>query len=186
MTEPVFETERLTIRRWSNSDIRRVLEIYSHPEVTEHLPECAVATLDEAETFLQRRLASYARYGPGYGVWAAARKVDGLVVGTVMLKHLPGDGGALTEDVEVGWHLGRESWGMGYGTEMARGALSHGFLHQGESSILAVTEAENTRSLAVMERLGMVHRGITRAYYGQTCVLYEMTAERWAALTSAV
>lgn len=183
MSRPVFETERLHIRRWVESDAPRVLEIYRDPEVTEHLPECSVSSLPEAEVLLRRRLNSYTRYGAGYGIWAAETKETRRLVGTVMLKQLPEETGALTADVEVGWHLARDCWGQGYATEMARGALAHGFQRQRETVIFAVTEEENHRSLAVMKRLGMEHRGQTSAYYGQECVLYAMTAERWRALS---
>ena len=60
--------------------------------------------------------------------------------------------------------------------------LDHGFEHQGERVICAVTKPANTRSLKVMNRLGMIHRGMTRAYYGLDCVLYEMTHQRWTEL----
>ena len=185
MSEAVFETDRLTIREWTEGDVARLLEIYSDPEVTEHLPECTLSNLEEAQTFLTRLVRTYTSFGDGYGLWAAVRKNDGLPVGTVLLKHLPGEDGVGTSDVEVGWHLARECWNRGYATEMALGALAHGFTRQGDSVIWAVTEEENLRSLAVMERLGMAHRGMTRAYYGMECVLYEMTAERWRALRSS-
>ena len=180
--EPVFETERLCIRRWRQGDEPRLVEIYSHPEVVEHLPKCDVPTLEAAHAFLERLIRTYTAYGPGYGLWAAVRKEDGVPVGTVLLKHLPGEDDVSTSDVEVGWHLARECWNQGYATEMAQAALDHGFEHQGERVICAVTKPANTRSVKVMNRLGMTHRGMTRAYYGLDCVLYEMTYQRWTEL----
>jgi RimJ/RimL family protein N-acetyltransferase len=58
--------------------------------------------------------------------------------------------------VEVGWRLTRTAWGHGYATEAARAALTYGFDRLALPEILAVTAAGNTRSRAVMRRLGMV------------------------------
>ena len=146
------------------------------------MPEIQVSRIEEIEARLPLMLRTYTRYGEGYGVWAAERKSDGFAVGTVMLKFFPDAEDAITEDVEIGWHLGRESWGRGYATEMATGALAYGFDRLGNTRIAAVTEPENHRSMAVMERLGMIHRGMTTAYYGVQSVLYDIDRARWRAL----
>ena len=164
---PVFETERLFARRWEAEDAPDLFAIYSNTEVTRFLGDAGVSTMEEIHERLPRIMGTYARYGPGYGVWAAVRKADGLIVGTVLLKALPGpDQAILTEDIEVGWHLRRDVWGMGYATEMGEGALRHGFEHQGLTLIHAVVEPGNQGSSAVAERLGMVLQGRTSAYYG--------------------
>ena len=185
MTEQVYETERLRIRHWTKSDAQRLFEIYSHPAVWEHIPELRVQRLEEAGPRLTHLAATYRRYGPGLGVWAALRKSDELVVGTVMLKNIPDGDQQLTAEIEVGWHLARDCWGQGYATEMAQGALRHGFQQKNLDRIIAVTHAENVGSEAVMKRLGMSHRGLTQAYYGEELVLYELQLEQWRALESA-
>jgi RimJ/RimL family protein N-acetyltransferase len=57
--------------------------------------------------------------------------------------------------VEVGWRLARAHWGKGYATEAARAALAFGFEQVGLNEIVSFTVPANTRSIAVMERLGM-------------------------------
>ena len=49
----------------------------------------------------------------------------------------------------------RGAWGQGYASEAARAALNYGFGPLGLPEIVAVTMARNTRSQAVMRRLGM-------------------------------
>lgn len=163
----VFETERLIARRWVPEDAPDLFAIYSHPEVTRFLTGTRVSTMEEIHDRLPRILGTYERYGPGFGVWAAVRKEDDLVLGMVLLKALPGpDEAILTDDIEVGWHLRREVWGMGYATEMGAGALRHGFERQGLREIHAVVDPGNVASVAVAERLKMTLRGRTEAYYG--------------------
>ena len=60
-----------------------------------------------------------------------------------------------TPAVEIGWRLDRPWWGQGYATEAARACLDHGFGPIGLSEIVSFTTTKNTRSRAVMERLGM-------------------------------
>ena len=62
-----------------------------------------------------------------------------------------------TPAVEVGWRLARSAWGKGYATEGARAALAFGFEEAGLVEIVSLTTATNTRSRAVMERIGMTH-----------------------------
>ena len=58
--------------------------------------------------------------------------------------------------VEVGWRLHPDHWGHGYATEAAAASLRFGFEEAGLEEIVAFTTTLNTRSQAVMERIGMV------------------------------
>jgi RimJ/RimL family protein N-acetyltransferase len=82
------------------------------------------------------------------------------VIGSAALKPLEDTG----PEIEVGYHLGRAHWGRGYATEAARGLLQHGFERLGLARIVAVVDPENTRSLAVVARLGMRAEGPCRCY----------------------
>jgi RimJ/RimL family protein N-acetyltransferase len=102
------------------------------------------------------------------------------VVGTVMLKHLPGLEDQLTDGVEVSWHLGSDSWGQGYATEMAAAVMEHGFQTQGLERIYAVAHLENEASFAVMRRLGMKHLGPNQVYYdGAKADVFAIDAPDW-------
>jgi RimJ/RimL family protein N-acetyltransferase len=57
--------------------------------------------------------------------------------------------------VEIGWRLHPDHWGHGYATEAATASLRFGFEQGGLAEIVAFTTTRNTRSQAVMERVGM-------------------------------
>jgi RimJ/RimL family protein N-acetyltransferase len=159
----VFETERLVVRRWSMADAAAAFAIYGDPDVMHFLGDgTPVPDVAAEQARLEQRIDAYEEH-PGLGGWAMQRRDDGAVVGSVLLKPLPGD-----ERVEVGWHLARATWGSGYATEAARGALDHGFTALGLDEIFAVVDGRNSRSLAVVRRLGMTPLGRTDRYYGRT------------------
>ena len=65
--------------------------------------------------------------------------------------------------MEIGWRFGRQWWGQGFASEAARGALQVGFERLGLAEIVAFTTWNNTRSSAVMERIGM-HEDVAGAF----------------------
>ena len=58
-------------------------------------------------------------------------------------------------EVARGWRLARRHWGQGYATEGARAALRVGFEQLALSEIVSFTSVLDSRSRAIMERIGM-------------------------------
>jgi RimJ/RimL family protein N-acetyltransferase len=165
----VYETERLIVRPWTHdeSDVDRIFDTYSRWEVARWLgatPRALVAR-EEADAAVDR-WAGRASADGRFGVWAIEVRDTGTVAGTVLLVNLPE-----SEEIEVGWHLHPDSWGFGYATEAARGAIAKG-LAQGLSEIYAVVRPDNERSLAVCRRLGLTHLGRSDRWYGQTLEVF--------------
>ena len=90
----------------------------------------------------------------GFGLWAVEVAGGPPFIGFVGLA-VPRFEAHFTPAVEVGWRLAREHWGRGYATEAARAALDYGFGTVGLEEVVSLTVPANTRSIAVMERLGM-------------------------------
>jgi RimJ/RimL family protein N-acetyltransferase len=149
MTE--LRTERLLLRPWRDADLEPWAAMNADPEVREHLGE--VMTREQSDGSVRAFQAEFAERG--YGWWAVEVRATGEFVGFAGLdavdEEMPFDG------VEVGWRLARSAWGHGYATEAALACLGFGFEELGLSEILALTTVGNTRSQAVMRRIGMDH-----------------------------
>ncbi|MGE5829179.1 MAG: GNAT family N-acetyltransferase [Micromonosporaceae bacterium] len=160
----VYETERLVVRPWTHdgAELDRLYDIYSRWEVSGWLgANPKVLESRELAPAIVDRWLERSRPDQCFGVWAVQVRQTGVVAGTVLLVPLPdGDG-----EIEVGWHFHPDSWGHGYATEAARGAIEHGFAH-GLTEVYAVVRPDNARSLAVCRRLGMTPLGPTQRWYG--------------------
>ncbi|WP_171169049.1 GNAT family N-acetyltransferase [Streptomyces sp. I05A-00742] len=147
MTE--LRTDRLTLRRWRDSDLEPWAAMNADPEVREHLGD--LLTREQSDASVARFQAEFDRRG--YGWWAVEVRATGEFIGFAGLDQV--DDGMPFTGVEIGWRLARPAWGHGYATEAASAVLDHGFDTLGLPEILAVTTATNLRSQAVMRRIGM-------------------------------
>ncbi|MEU3710698.1 GNAT family N-acetyltransferase [Streptomyces catenulae] len=149
---PRLHTARLLLREWQESDLAPWAAMNADPEVRRHLG--APLTRAQSDASVARFRAEFAERG--YGWWAVAERASGAFLGFAGFDRVE-EGSLPCHGVEVGWRLARHAWGHGYATEAGRACLDFGFTTLGLSEILALTTATNTRSRAVMERLGMVH-----------------------------
>jgi len=169
-----LETERLLIRDWREDEAPRLLDILSRVEVAKWLGDgepVLMKDLDEARL----RIARYTDLSgvPPLGIWAVEVRATGVVAGTVLLLTLPN---AEDGEVEIGWHLHPDSWGLGYASEAARAVLGHGFAG-GLPEILAVTHLTNEPSMKVARRIGMHHEGIVDKWYDDPSQLYRISTD---------
>ncbi len=73
----MFETERLRLRRFTESDLEHLHQMVSDPEVMRHYPK--VLDWEGARKWLDAILAAYDRFG--YSLFAVERRHDGIFVG---------------------------------------------------------------------------------------------------------
>jgi RimJ/RimL family protein N-acetyltransferase len=92
----------------------------------------------------------------GFGLWAVEVATTGEFIGFTGLSR-PRFDAPFMPAVEIGWRLARPAWGYGYATEAARAALAYGLGPADLDEIVSFTTVTNTRSRAVMDRLGLTH-----------------------------
>jgi len=112
-------------------------------------------------------------YFRGYGVWAVVEKRTGKLIGRIGFMNPAGWPG-----FELGWVLGRDSWGRGYATEGARRALEHAFTQMNREHLISLIAPENLSSIKVAERLGETVEGKTEVL-GRNVLIYGISREAW-------
>ena len=172
--EVALTTPRLLLRAYRFDDLPVYAALNADPEVVEHLG--GPISRDESDDIADWAQALHS--AEGIGLLAVERRADNMFLGMCGLHHLDW----YPDDIEIGWRLARKFWGHGYATEAANAWLAHGFTTLNLPRVISVTEEVNTRSIAVMQRLGMtVDHYATLEEGGQTfeAVVHAITKEQW-------
>jgi RimJ/RimL family protein N-acetyltransferase len=148
----VIATERLLMRSWREDDLAPFHAICCDPQVMATLGP--VMTLEETAALIGRVEAMEAEHG--FTFWALERREDARLIGWCGV--IRGTAGPIDGKAEIGWRLASDCWGHGYASEAARATLDWLFANLPDDRAWAITNAGNSRSRAVMERLGMTYR----------------------------
>ena len=148
MTLPL-RTDRLIIRRFTFADIDDIIDFTAHPSVSQ---ETTNIPREDREKMLE-----YVETQNGYSLFETKKCVDlavetkdaGKVIG---LLSLVSNG---ERQGEIGWGFSIDHRGQGLATEAARRLITYVFEECGYHRIFAGTIFTNTRSWALMARVGM-------------------------------
>lgn len=122
---------------------------FDDPDVMEfHGGRSAELSVYEELTARQRRHDAE----HGFCFWTMLDEED-RVIGFTGAQPWPHEWGPKGE-IEIGWRLGREHWGKGYVTAAARSTLER-VRATGVTTVVAMVNSRNERSIAVTRRLGM-------------------------------
>lgn len=152
---PILETERLILRAFSESDLEAIFTILSDEEVNEFLPMFPLKTIQEAKRYLHDRYLDSEKTPEGYH-YAICFKEDWIPIGYIDV------GGGESHD--LGYGLRKEFWNQGIVTEAGRLVIEQ-LKKDGVSFITATHDVNNSRSGAVMKKLGMTYRYSYEEYW---------------------
>jgi ribosomal-protein-alanine N-acetyltransferase len=108
----------------------------------------------------------------GIHKWMAYDRETGELIGRGGLSRAHVDG---KDRLEIGWALLGQSQGHGYATEIGRAGLALAFDELNAGEVVSFTEARNSPSRAVMERLGFHYlHDITLEDGGEPFALYAL------------
>ncbi len=153
-----IETERLVVRPFvPASDSDAMVDVYCDPEVMRFIPGGALPDIDAVRTTLATH--AEAQKERGFSCWAVAQRANGRVIGDVGFGIFEPTG-----DIELGYTLARNRWGLGFATEAAAASLASGLAHLAAPRIIALVDAENQASMRVPPRIGMTRIETIEAY----------------------
>jgi RimJ/RimL family protein N-acetyltransferase len=184
----LLASPRLQLRPWKEADREPFAAMTADTEVMRHFP--AVLTREQSDAWIDRMSRKISERG--WGLWALDYLAEGAkapqFAGFTGL-NIPDPQFPLGPCVEVGWRLARRFWGLGLASEAGRMALRAGFESLGLEEIVAMTTLRNTRSRAVMQRLGMQespdyefdHWAYPADNPERRCCVYRLPRAHWAA-----
>jgi ribosomal-protein-alanine N-acetyltransferase len=149
-----WQTSRLLIRRFRESDWQDLHELQGDPDATRFVG--GVWTPEKTREVTKRIAASYESKKLEW--FAVADRTTDRVLGACWLGTLnPKWADALNcgSQVELGYRFARRHWGQSYATEAARAMLARGFNELALSRTVAIVEVRNPASKRVLQKLGM-------------------------------
>ena len=118
---PWLETLRLSMRNFTLDDFDDLYALNSDPRVMKYIADGTVSTRDEVTGAL-RRFVRYPTLYPDLGVWHTSRRDTGAFIGFFALNYI-----GKSTDIEIGYRLLHNAWGLGFATEGATALAHYGF-----------------------------------------------------------
>lgn len=144
-----INTQRLTLKTLSMAHLQTAYAYSSDPANTQYMMFLPVDSVEETRRLIEDSLAELKKDAPGYYKFA-------VLLGE---KHIGGVGlyfDAAPDIGELSWLFLPEYQGHGYATEAARALMEWAHARLGVNRFIALCDAENLPSQAVMRKLGMV------------------------------
>ena len=178
----ILETERLILRRWTESDAEDLYIYASNPDVGPIAGWPPHQSVEESLDVIKNVLN-------GKEAYAICLKEDGKAIGAIELK-LNGhtDMTERDDECELGYWLGKLFWGQGFMTEAAREILRHAFEDICMSKVWCGYYEGNAKSKHVQEKVGFKYQWTTEGvdvplmHEKRTGHVNAMTKEEWQAL----
>lgn len=146
---PVIRTERLLLSELTLDDADFIVELLNEPAFVQYIGDKGVRTQEEARDYLrQGPLDSYDRHGFGIMLTTTGDACTPLgICGLVKREEF--------DDPDLGFAFLRRYWSRGYAYEAAAAVLEHANTTLGLCRVIAMADPENTKSIRVLEKLGM-------------------------------
>ncbi len=176
MRDVVISTPRLDLIAPVIDDCESLIGYWQDPETMQYI---GAGDTWEPEAY-RERIERAARMHNEHGMtfWTVIERESGDIIGQGGLVPIEFNG----PEIELGYRLGKQYWGKGYATEIAKASAAHGFDSLGIDELVAVCYKENLPSRKVLKNAGFVEAGESDVYYGVTLIVHRMMREGHASI----
>tara|TARA_Y100000296_G_C5173596_1_gene258722 strand:+ start:1378 stop:1905 length:528 start_codon:yes stop_codon:yes gene_type:complete len=173
----IFETKRLIIRDFTESDIETVHHLVQEPEIYKY-QTWGPNTLENTRSFIEMAISQQKDLPRKTYEMAIIEKESNTLIGAIGIRtydHNKGD---------LGYWINKNLWGKGYATEATIGLIKYGFETLGLNKVSATADPNNQGSLKVLEKCKMQEEGylksdlLVRGEYRDS-VLMAILRESW-------
>ncbi|MCI0700292.1 MAG: GNAT family N-acetyltransferase [Planctomycetia bacterium] len=183
MTEPadtsiLLETQRLVLRRFTESDAPLLFELDSDPEVMRFVGKFGLPSVEAYRERIRDVWMPYSAH-PARGFWAVIEKASREFIGWIVLRPAPDyrfatqAGWTRASDLELGYRLRRSAWGRGLATEVAKELVCSALEDPAVTCVVAAALITNRASIRVLEKAGLRYvRDFAIPGFGDPSVMY--------------
>ncbi|RNI31662.1 GNAT family N-acetyltransferase [Rufibacter latericius] len=145
----ILETERLRLREFTLQDADFIITLMNSPGWLQFIGDRNVKTPEQAKFYLQNGpMKSYQQHG--YGLSLVERKEDQRAIGMCGLVNRDG-----LEHPDLGFAFLPDFNGQGYAYEIASEVMEYATTHLHIPKVLAITAPDNTKSIRLLEKVGL-------------------------------
>lgn len=146
----MIETQRLTIREFTQDDFDDFASLVADPEVMRFSLKGPLDQQEAKKYFQSRILAHYQENG--FGLWALVLKEEKTLIGFAGLITQEIEG---KKKIELAYRLLPTYWGRGLASEAANAISEYAFTKLQLKDLISIIDTANHRSLLLAKRLGM-------------------------------
>src|SRR6201993_2461071 len=144
----VVATERLTLRRPTLADVKAIARLANDRRIAEN-------TRRLPHPYSQEHAVDFVRYTA-----AEPRELAFLIESNFVAVGMVGINTVEPEAPELGYWLGVEHWGQGFGTEAARAAIDFSFEEFDVEHLVSGARVSNPASRNILEKCGFQWSGV--------------------------
>lgn len=154
-----IETKKIILRELEETDIQKVHEYASDPDVSKYVP-WGPNTLKQTQEFVKMCIDYQNQKDRIDFELAVLEKKDGKLIGVCGL-HISDIG---NREGWIGYCINKLYWGKGYGTDIAKTVLDIGFNQFKLHRIYATCHPSNFGSKKILQKIGMQKEGHLRKH----------------------
>ena len=164
----ILATGDLYLRRFTEDDLSAITVLFTHPDVVRHTVAGAF-TESRTRGWLASMIRGYS--ARPYGIWAVVHITEERVIGYCGISEQDIAG---IRELEIGYRLHPDYWNRGYATQAAVACRDFGFETLGLQRLISIIRPENTASIRVAEKCGMVLESET-IFCGKPVFIYSIS-----------
>lgn len=173
-------SERLQFRLLDAADAELLFELDQDEQVMQFINGGRKTSRSELYERMLPRMLSYRDPSKGYGIWQVSTRADyqpspNQYLGWILVRPMGFFSATpATDDLEIGWRFKQSAWGKGFATEAATAIMAVLSEQPQLRSFSAIALPNNTASIAVMKKLGMlfIRQGVQQDALGHQEVVY--------------
>lgn len=171
----MIETEWLILREFTIEDLGALYAVMSDPITMQHNPHSF--DRERVRGWIERNIERYRVFG--FGLWAVTLKETGELIGDCGVTMQPIHG---VIKPEIGYHIRRDQWRKGYGSEAARACRDWAFEHTPFGVIYSYMKHTNVGSYSTAIANGMRQVDEYEDDVNTITKVYAITRDEWQAL----
>ena len=171
----VLETKRLLLREMKPNDFDALFRVLGDPETMRHYPTAFDG--QHVKDWIERNMNRYRK--DGFGLWAVCLKETGEMIGDCGLTMQKIDG---TNLPEIGYHVRKDCWRQGYGSEAAKAVRDWTFRNNPYACVYSYMKYTNIPSQKTAAAMGMRKIKEYPDPKDELLCVYAITREEWRKL----